>query len=120
MSRLEREVVHPESVPAPPFPYSHAIKAGPFVFPSGQLASDYETGIAPEARVPAHFPLHSSAVLNQTRYLLRTMDTILRAAGSSIESVARIDQYLIERHLERYIQGRNEWITRDRPASTAK
>lgn len=36
-------------VPEPLMPYSPAVKAADWIFVSGQLASDFKTGIAPSA-----------------------------------------------------------------------
>ena len=41
--------IWPEGPPRPLAPYTPAIKAGGWLFVSGQLASDFKNGLAPEA-----------------------------------------------------------------------
>lgn len=42
----------PDGPPRPLAPYTPAIKAGGWGFVSGQLASDFKNGLAPEAAAP--------------------------------------------------------------------
>lgn len=67
----------------------HAIKAGPLVFLSGQLATDWKSGVAPEARVDANFPHHESAVKKQARYIIDNVERICTAAGTSARNLLR-------------------------------
>ncbi len=43
--------IWPGGTPRPLAPYSPAIKAAGWLFVAGQLASDFKTGLAPEARL---------------------------------------------------------------------
>jgi enamine deaminase RidA (YjgF/YER057c/UK114 family) len=50
-TKQNKEAVWPgleAGVPKPLMPYSPAIKAGDWVFIAGQIASDFQTGLAPE------------------------------------------------------------------------
>jgi len=47
----DRQAIWPGDIPKPLAPYSPAIKAGGWLFVAGQLASDFETGIAPECKL---------------------------------------------------------------------
>src|SRR5690606_32752310 len=53
-----KQVIRAPGVPAPLSPESQAVKAGPYLFFSGMMATDYKNGVAPEARVDANFPFH--------------------------------------------------------------
>jgi enamine deaminase RidA (YjgF/YER057c/UK114 family) len=107
-------------LPPPPFRYSHALRAGPFVFLSGLIASDYEDGIAPGTGVDPERPFHSWPVVPQTEWIYRRMQRILEAAGSSLEAIVRLDQFFTARHhAPGYFPVRDRFLPRDRPASTA-
>jgi enamine deaminase RidA (YjgF/YER057c/UK114 family) len=121
-------------IPKPLMPYSPAVKASGWVFVSGQLASDFETGIAPEAR-PANGFLGNEQAL-QSRFVMETLKATLAAAGCDIaKDVARIWQWFPSDHptyeqftagdcwpelgISPYLDVRNDYIVEPRPASTA-
>ena len=52
--------------PRPLVNYSECVVAGPFVFAAGQIASDYKTGIPPEARTDPAFPYYGSDIAKRT------------------------------------------------------
>lgn len=64
-------------------PYSVGVKAGHFVFCSGQLGMDQETG-----------DLASGGVEAETRMALTNLSNILQAAGSSLERVVKTTVFL--------------------------
>jgi enamine deaminase RidA (YjgF/YER057c/UK114 family) len=90
-----REGIITDDVPASPGRLPQAIRAGDFVFLSGRIASDYKTGLAPEAKTTDWIwigsPIHA-----QTEYLLRTLETILRAAGCSLRDVVKAEVFLCD------------------------
>lgn len=73
-----------QSAPAPIGDYSQAIKAGGFVFVSGQLPIDPATGKV----------VGADNIALQTDRVLRNIDSILRAAGSSRERIVRTTVFL--------------------------
>ena len=77
------------SNPQPLANYSEAFRVGPLVFAAGQLASDFRTGIAVEARLDPAFPYYGSAIKKQTRYVLNNIKNTLQAAGSSLDRVVK-------------------------------
>ena len=79
-----RETVTAEKGPKPAGPYSHAVVANGFVFISGQGPADPDTGTMPDA-----FP-------EQIRQTLRNVQTILEAAGSSLENVVKVNAYVTD------------------------
>ena len=66
-------------------PYSQAIRAGQFLFVSGQVPID-----------PASGELVSGSVADQTRRALQNIGEILKAGGSSCQQVVRTTVYLAD------------------------
>jgi reactive intermediate/imine deaminase len=75
--------------PRPLANYSEAVAVGDLVFLAGQLASDFRTGVPPEARVDPAFPFYGSDIKRQTRYVLENIVRTLKAAGTSPEHVVK-------------------------------
>lgn len=131
----ERQAIWPGDVPKPLMPYSPAIIAGGWVFLAGQIASDFETGVAEQARGnPENRYLHDHQEL-QSRYILRNLAATLEAAGCDIATdVVRIYQWFTSPYptaeefeagntwprisITPYLDTRNEFIQPPRPAST--
>lgn len=78
--------------PRPMAHYSEAFRVGPFVFAAGQIASDYRTGIPPEAR--ADPPLYTSAIKRQAAYILGNLAKTFEAAGSSLDHVVKAQVFM--------------------------
>ncbi len=78
-----KEIIKTETAPKPVGPYSRAIKAGKFLFVSGQLAIDPKQNklIAPDIR-------------GQTVRVLENMKAILETAHFSLEDVVQTNVYL--------------------------
>ncbi len=113
-----KEAISPAGLPEQKG-YSHAIKAGDLLFPSGLMATDYKNGIAPEARVKAGRPLDLRPVKQQTRYIYKRLQDLMQAAGGSLDDLVRLDQFSLNRQSTNdYLEGRNEFLVKDRPAST--
>jgi 2-iminobutanoate/2-iminopropanoate deaminase len=79
-----RETVSAEKGPTPAGPYSHAVVANGFVFVSGQGPVDPETGVMPDA------------FSEQVRQTLRNVQTILEAAGSTLDDVVKVNVYVTD------------------------
>ena len=77
--------VSTRSAPAALGPYSQAIRAGDFLFVSGQIPIDPETG-----------ELSSGAIGDQTRRALQNVGEILKAAGGSLRQVVKATVYLAD------------------------
>jgi len=78
-----REVVATKDAPQAIGPYSQAIKAGGFVFLSGQVALDPATGQVVAGDVAA-----------QTERVLKNLAAVLAAAGSSLEKAVKTTVFL--------------------------
>jgi len=84
-----KETVSTSNAPEPLGHQPQAIKAGPFMFISGQMATDYKHGLALEARVDSNFPYYSSPIKKQVEYILKNVEAICQAAGTSVENLVR-------------------------------
>ena len=90
--------VFTSSAPRAPVNYSEAMAVGDLVFAAGLMASDYKTGVPPEARVDPAFPYYGSDIKKQTRYILQNFVTVFAAAGTSLEHVVKAHVYLKDLH----------------------
>ena len=84
------------SNPQPLANYTEAFVTGGLVFAAGQLASDFKTGVAAEARIDASFPYYGSAIKKQTRYVLQNLKNTFEAAGSSLDKVVKAQVFLTD------------------------
>lgn len=80
-----REALSTPHAPAAIGPYSQAIRAGGFLFVSGQIPLDPATGALVDGDVTA-----------QTHQVLRNLGAILTAAGTSFEHVVKTTVYLAD------------------------
>ena len=80
-----RQVVKTGRAPEAIGPYSQAIKAGGFVFVSGQIPIDPETG----QFVPG-------GIAEQTRQVMKNLAAVLDAAGSDLQLVVKTSVFLVD------------------------
>lgn len=90
---FRKEGVFTDKIPQPLGGYAPAIRAGDWVFASGQVPSDFRTGLAPEVRVDPNF-WEGDAIDRQTRFTLKNLALTLEAAGSSLDHVVQANVYL--------------------------
>lgn len=84
-----KKTIKTKKVPARRGPEPHAIKAGPYVFLSGQMATDYKNGLAKEAQGNPNFPFHSSPSQLEAEYIINNVEEILKAADTSIDNLVK-------------------------------
>lgn len=82
---MERHVVHTDKVTPAKVPLSQAIKAGGWIFASGQLGMSPATGRLAEGGIEA-----------ETRQVCENLKAVLEAAGSSLEKVAKVTIYMAD------------------------
>ena len=80
-----RERIQTENAPAAIGPYSQAIKAGGFVFVSGQISIDPKTG-----------QFIAGGIAEQTERVLKNLGAVLEAAGSSLNQVVKTTVFLAD------------------------
>jgi 2-iminobutanoate/2-iminopropanoate deaminase len=78
-----KKTVFSEKAPKPIGPYNQAVKAGKFLFVSGQLAIDPKEG-----------KIVAKDVTLQTRQVMDNIKVILEAAGYSLKDVVQSTVYL--------------------------
>jgi 2-iminobutanoate/2-iminopropanoate deaminase len=77
--------VQTESAPAAIGPYSQAIRANGFVYVSGQIPIDPQTG-----------EFVAGGVREQTEQVLKNLSAVLNAAGSGLEHVVKTTVFLAD------------------------
>ena len=82
---VQKEIVATENAPGAIGPYSQAVKAGEFVFVSGQIPIDPKTG-----------NFISEDVAEQTEQVFKNLSAVLEAAGSSLKNVVKTTVFLAD------------------------
>ncbi|HLS08402.1 RidA family protein [Lentibacillus sp.] len=77
-----RKAIHTEKAPAAIGPYSQAIEAGDFIYVSGQIGIDPETGDV------------ASGIEEQTKQVMHNLQAILTEAGADFSQVIKFTIYL--------------------------
>src|SRR5205814_884439 len=77
------ERIYPPGIPAPRGPYSPAVRAGDFIFVSGQVPVDPATG-----------ELIKSDISAETRQVLNNIKGILAGCGATMADVVRCGVFL--------------------------
>ena len=93
---MRRTVIADSGAPTPLAHYCQGVVVGDHIYAAGQIASDYRTGVAPEARVDAAFPYYGSDIQRQTRYILENLRKTFRAAGADLENVIKAQVFLTD------------------------
>ena len=82
---MSREIISTDAAPRAIGPYSQAVRAGGFLFLSGQIALD-----------PRTEQLVGSDIKQQTRRVLENAKALLQAAGSSLNRVVKCTVFLAD------------------------
>jgi 2-iminobutanoate/2-iminopropanoate deaminase len=80
-----KEIVHTEQAPKAIGPYSQAIRTNGFVFASGQIPTDPETG-----------QFVAGGIAEQTEQVIRNLSRVLEAAGSGLNRVVKTTVFLAD------------------------
>jgi reactive intermediate/imine deaminase len=82
---MKRETINTAAcAPTPPF-YSQAVKVGPMIFVSGQLARDAEGNVIGAGDMAA-----------QTRQVIRNIRAVLNAAGADLQHVVKLTAFMTD------------------------
>jgi 2-iminobutanoate/2-iminopropanoate deaminase len=82
---IERTIIATEEAPGAVGPYSQGIAADGFVFTAGQVPIN-----------PASGKVEAETIEDQTRQVLTNVDAVLRAAGSSLDRVAKMTVFMTD------------------------
>ncbi len=80
---MDKEIIHTDKAPPAIGPYSQAVKAGGFLFVSGQIPIDPNTG-----------HLVMGDMQHQTMRVMKNIEGILHAAGCTLDGVVRATIYM--------------------------
>lgn len=80
-----RERIQTDNAPAAIGPYSQAIRAGDFVFVSGQISIDPATG-----------QFIAGTVAEQTERVFKNLEAVLTAAGTSLDKIVKTTVFLAD------------------------
>lgn len=82
---MELKKIHTENAPEAIGPYSQAVKAGDFVFTSGQIALVPESGT-----------VEAQDIVGQTEQVMKNLSAVLSSAGSSMEKAVKTTCFLAD------------------------
>lgn len=82
---MSKQAIHTDSAPAAIGTYSQAIRAGDFVFLSGQIPL-----------VPDTMELVSGDFAARARQVFRNLDAVARAAGGDLQNVVKLTIFLTD------------------------
>jgi len=102
------ERLFPPGVPTPKNPYSPAVKAGGFIFVSGQIPMDAASG-----------EMSYGDIQHETRVTLGNIQRILEGSGATLDNVVKVNVYLANEG--DFVQMNEIYISffgKDRPART--
>lgn len=82
---MSRQIINTPGAPAPIGPYNQSVKAGGFLFISGQIAMDPETG-----------NILSESIQAETHQVMKNLNAILEAAGLDFSAVVKTTIFLTD------------------------
>lgn len=80
---MSKQIINTTKAPAPVGPYNQAIKAGGFLFVSGQIAID-----------PATNTLKTANLVDETHLVFKNLESILNEAGYAFIDVVKATVFL--------------------------
>jgi 2-iminobutanoate/2-iminopropanoate deaminase len=81
--KMSKEIVNTSKAPAPIGPYNQAVKAGGFLFISGQIAI-----------VPGTSELKTGNITEETEQVMKNIKAILEEAGLSLKNIVKTTIFL--------------------------
>ena len=114
------KAILPVDFPNTPHRFARGIRAGRWVFATGQCGTDHVHGLAPEV-VQADHPFDGlSKAHREARRLFRNVDEVLAEGGSSANDAVRVDQYYTSPDVvDAYHEIRREYFKGKIPPSTS-
>jgi len=104
--KMDKKWVNTEEAPLPVGPYAQAVKAGGFLYVSGQIPLDPQTG-----------QLVKGSFAEQAGKALDNLAAVLKAGGSSLDSVVKVTVYLSDlAYFNEFNAVYTSYFERSRPA----
>ena len=112
-----REAIHVSGkAPSPLGSYSHAVKAGDFLFLSGQGARNPDSGLEEGVTLDASGKLISYDIDVQTRAVMRNMIVVLKAGDCDLKDLVDVSVFLADiNDFSRFNQIYAEYMNFDGP-----
>lgn len=82
---MDKIIIQSDQAPAPIGPYSQAVKAGNFLFASGQIALDPKTGA-----------LVTGTIETETHQVMKNIEVVLAEAGLEFTNVVKTTIFLMD------------------------
>lgn len=114
--KAKKEVITTSGAPQPRAHESQAVKAGNYLFLSGLLATDWQSGMAAGARVNPNHPFQESSARKQTEFIIQAAKAICKAGGTSLSNAVRRKVFLT--NLQEFNDAEDVWrehLSRDHP-----
>ena len=114
--------LQPDRVPRPLLGHPQAVLFDDLIFLSGQMATDYSTGVVPaEGRTNPIFPYWQVRMDFQAMQIIETIKEILAASGADVDDAAKVVSFHTDlRELPASMATRNRYFKPEGPpASTA-
>ena len=103
---MNKRIIQTNLAPAAIGPYSQAIRIGDFLYTSGQIALDPESGM-----------FLSGEIEEETEQTLKNISAILQADGLNLENVIKTTVYLSDlNHFARMNQVYENYFSENKPA----
>jgi len=103
---MQRKPIYTDQAPAAIGPYEQGIRAGDFVFTSGQIALDPATG-----------EFRAGTIEEETELTLKNLQAILKASGLTLEHVVKTNVYLADMaHFSRMNKVYEKFFSGSKPA----
>lgn len=80
---MDKKEIRTDRAPSPVGPYSQAVQSGGFIFCSGQIALEPDTG-----------KLIDADIESETKQVMENLKAVLEAAGSSLNHVVKTSIFL--------------------------
>jgi reactive intermediate/imine deaminase len=94
--RAKRTVISAARTPTPMAHYCQGVMHGDTLYAAGQIASDYKTGVPPEAMQDPAFPYYGSTIQKQTRYILENIRAVYQAAGLDLKDTVKAQVFMTD------------------------
>ncbi|MEK6725513.1 MAG: RidA family protein [Deltaproteobacteria bacterium] len=103
---MKKEVISTDKAPKAIGPYSQAIRAGGFIFVSGQIPLSPDSG-----------EVVTGDIETQTERVLKNISAVLESAGSSMEDVVKTTVFLTDMtDFSKFNECYARFFTRNKPA----
>ena len=105
------KAILPAEIPNTPYRFARGVRAGRWLFATGQCGTDYVHAMASEVLQAGHPFDGLSKEHREARRIFANIAEVLEAGGSSVGDVVRIDQYYTAaRVVDAYHQTRRQFF----------